>query len=220
MLFRSGSYVVRLRTSGPGGSATDSALVQFNNAPPAAGISGPSSENRGQAAPFVLTAADPSPLDQTVGFTFQIDWDGDGIADQTAAATSGAVVSHTYAVAGVYNVRVTATDKDGGVSAVATTSIRIDRGSLNPLGTESAINATTTGDQTAPAVANDLFGNYVVAWVDSAKDGVGGGSGVYARVLNNTGGVVVPEFRVNTTLVSNQDQPAVAMNANGQFVVV
>ncbi|MDH3911691.1 MAG: VCBS repeat-containing protein [Rhodospirillales bacterium] len=84
---------------------------------------------------------------------------------------------------------------------------------------EFQVNTTTAHDQRAPAVAMDVDGNFVVAWVsyspgDSEAD-------VFARRYNAAG---VPqeaeEFQVNTVITTfDQTLPAVAMDADGNFVV-
>jgi Ca2+-binding RTX toxin-like protein len=66
-----------------------------------------------------LGAADASPVDLAAQFIFDIDWNGDGIVDESVAGPIGTTASHVYTDAGVYTVKVKATDKDGGVSAVA-----------------------------------------------------------------------------------------------------
>jgi len=43
------------------------------NVPPTAGVTGPSAGVRGQTLTYTLTATDPSPIDQSAGFTFRID---------------------------------------------------------------------------------------------------------------------------------------------------
>ncbi|HTK77203.1 MAG TPA: Ig-like domain repeat protein, partial [Gemmataceae bacterium] len=108
---------VRVRVS-DGIASTESAatFLTVGNAPPAAGLAGPASGMRGQSLAFTLTATDPSAVDQAAGFVFRINW-GDGTAVQTVAGPPGTIVAHTYAAASDYTVRLTAEDKDGGVSA-------------------------------------------------------------------------------------------------------
>lgn len=76
-------------------------------------MSGPGALSTGQVGTFLLTATDPSSVDQMSAFTFQIDWDNNGTVDETAAGPSGLGVTHAYAAAGTYTVRVVAIDKDG-----------------------------------------------------------------------------------------------------------
>lgn len=68
----------------------------------------------------------------------------------------------------------------------------------------------------ARAVAVSGTGNFAI--VSQLPDGAG--SGVFVTVYNRAGGVVVPQFRVNDTILEEQHPAGIAMNANGQFVVV
>jgi Ca2+-binding RTX toxin-like protein len=60
-------------------------------------------------------------------------------------------------------------------------------------------------------------GGWVVAWSSSDQDGPG--YGVYAQRYNAQGQAVGGEFRVNTTMASDQFEPAVTALADGGFVV-
>lgn len=85
-------------------------------------------------------------------------------------------------------------------------------------GPEIKVNAHATGDQVRPKVAMDSAGDYVAVWTDySALDG--SGKGIFAQRYNAAGTPVGSNFRVNTYTTGNQFQPAVAMDAGGDFVV-
>jgi hypothetical protein len=81
------------------------------------------------------------------------------------------------------------------------------------------LNTTRTGDQQYPDVAmNADASSVVVAWQSSAQDG--NGWGIYDRGFNlQTGFETVPETRVNTTTLGDQQFPSVAMAYNGKYVV-
>lgn len=79
------------------------------------------------------------------------------------------------------------------------------------------VNDSASGFQGHPDVAMDANGNFVVVW--QSQDGDGDGNGVFAKVYDNTGTATVAQFQVNTTTAGNQQEPAVAMDANGNFVV-
>lgn len=83
---------------------------------------------------FTLLAFDPSSIDELSGFTFEIDWDGDGSVDQIFVGPSGSVVPHTFNSTGNYTIRVTATDKDGSVSDPVEHVIDIEAGTLISVG--------------------------------------------------------------------------------------
>ena len=80
---------------------------------------------------------------------------------------------------------------------------------------ERRITSDTT-DETLPAVAIDDAGNYIIVWVAPDADG----SGIFARIYDNTGSLSVDTFQVNTAWSNNQSWPDVAMAPNGDFVVV
>jgi Ca2+-binding RTX toxin-like protein len=102
---------------------TKTFTITVLNVPPTAALTGPTDGVRGQPRTFTLSANDPSPVDQAAGFTFNINW-GDG-SIQTDTGPSGLQLDHVYTDTGSYTVQVTATDKDVGVSAVATQLITI-----------------------------------------------------------------------------------------------
>jgi hypothetical protein len=90
-----GTYVVSFSaTDQAGGVDTDTATIIVDNVAPTLSVSGPTDGVLGQARVFTLTASDPSPVDQTAGFTFTIDW-GEG-SPQTLSGSSGTTVSHVY----------------------------------------------------------------------------------------------------------------------------
>ena len=65
---------------------------------------------RNQALTFTLGAG---ALPAGYVFTYTIDWNGDGVVDQTVSGASGTTVTHSYAVSGLYLVGVTATVQIG-----------------------------------------------------------------------------------------------------------
>lgn len=84
-------------------------------------------------------------------------------------------------------------------------------------GPEFRVSTTTTGDQSAPTVAMDSAGDFVVAWTSSGQDG--SGSGIYAQRFIASGAKQGGEFLVNTTTTNDQVTPSVAMDAAGDFVI-
>ena len=87
-------------------------------------------------------------------------------------------------------------------------------------GTEFQVNTYTTAFQEVPSVAMDAGGDFVVAWQGDREDG--NGYGIFARrfAAPHTFASAGSEFRVNTYTTSNQELPAVAMDAAGDSVVV
>jgi hypothetical protein len=89
----------------------------------------------------------------------------------------------------------------------------------SPLGEEFQINATSSGNQTEPAVAMDAVAGFVVAWQgpglaeEDQED-------IFARRFEPNGMPIGSEFRVNSYTQDQQLLPCVAMNINGTFIVV
>lgn len=75
--------------------------------------------------PFTMKvgAVDPSPADAAATFTYEIDWTGDGVVDQTLTGPADPPVTHSFATAGTYRATVWATDRDGARSAPLVTDV-------------------------------------------------------------------------------------------------
>jgi hypothetical protein len=90
-------------------------------------VTGPATGVAGQTLSFTLGASEAT-ASAAAGFRYAVDW-GDRSAAQAIAASpgngAGVVVSHVYAAAGSFTVRVTATDADGNTSPAATASVVI-----------------------------------------------------------------------------------------------
>jgi hypothetical protein len=84
-------------------------------------------------------------------------------------------------------------------------------------GTEFQVNTQTAGSQSYATVAMNADGSFVVTWSSQNQDG--DGWGVYAQRYDALGNAVGGEFQVNVNAVSDQMYSAVAINANGDFVV-
>ncbi|HVT89781.1 MAG TPA: hypothetical protein VHD56_13075 [Tepidisphaeraceae bacterium] len=95
---------------------------------------------------------------------------------------------------------------------------------VNPVGSEFIVNQSTTIFTTSPAVAMDAHGNYVVVWVgygDAASTTANSlGQDIYAQRYNAAGVAQGTTILVNNNPSGDQIKPAVAMDADGNFVVV
>lgn len=89
-----------------------------------------------------------------------------------------------------------------------------------PTGLEFQVNSITTGSQTAPAIAVDQNSNFVIAWESTHDQVTESGQGIYARRYGSNLVPVGTEFHVNTYTTNNQFEPDVAMDSEGNFVVV
>jgi hypothetical protein len=87
----------------PSHTATQSGIQVL----PRATISGPAAGLRNQTLTFTLGAA--SGLPASTVFAYAIDWNGDGVVDQTLTGPNGTTVNHSYAATGWYTIGVTAT---------------------------------------------------------------------------------------------------------------
>ncbi len=88
----------------------------------------------------------------------------------------------------------------------------------DPAGPEFQINSFTTDNQWLPSVASAGNGNFVVVWGGRSQDG--SGHGVFGQRFNAAGVPQGSEFQVNSFTTGEQFMPAVASDANGNFVVV
>jgi len=93
---------------------------------------------------------------------------------------------------------------------------RFDAAGL-PQGSEFQINSYTTNGQAWPAVASDASGNFVVVWGSSGQDD--SAYGVFGQRFNAAGLPQGSEFQINSYTTGTQAGPAVASDANGNFVV-
>lgn len=88
------------------------------------------------------------------------------------------------------------------------------------LGDQFRINAVTLSDQTDASVAMDKDGDFVVTWTSRNQDSTGS-RGVYARRYDKNGVAKDPaDIPVNTYTTNDQLHSSIAMDENGNFVVV
>ena len=85
-------------------------------------------------------------------------------------------------------------------------------------GNEFRVNTYTPNNQLLPAVAMARTGSFVIAWHSNGQDG--SAFGVYAQRYDPNGAPRGAEFRANTFTTNDQQNAAVAMNFDGDFVIV
>ena len=91
----------------------------------------------------------------------------------------------------------------------------------DPLGDQFQVNTYTTDSQDKPIVAADADGNFVVVWESRGSSGTDTSStSVQAQRYDASGTTAGGEFQVNLYTTSTQETPDVAMDAQGNFVVV
>jgi hypothetical protein len=87
----------------------------------------------------------------------------------------------------------------------------------DPLGTELQVNSHATALQTYPAVAMQPGGDFVVVWHSFGQDGYG--YGIFGRRFSSSGAFLGVEFQVNSVTTGYEGYPAIAADADGDFVV-
>lgn len=85
------------------------------------------------------------------------------------------------------------------------------------VGGEFRVNTTTAGDQDYPAVSMNASGGFVVSWESQDADG---NWDIYMQRYAADGKPLGGGARVNTAVAGNQRFPEMAMDAEGNFVVV
>lgn len=82
---------------------------------------------------------------------------------------------------------------------------------------EFQVNTHKTDNQRNATIAMNSDGNFVVVWNSYDQDG--SSNGIYGQRFDPNCKAIGDEFRINTETIGNQTEPAVAMNAGGDFVV-
>ncbi|MCZ7583136.1 MAG: hypothetical protein M5R36_07250 [Deltaproteobacteria bacterium] len=153
----------------------------------------------------VTTQSPPAFWDggQTLGFEYRINEYTPGAQSDPAVAAEAGDVVVVWSSAGQ--------DGDGsGVYARRYNGVDI------PLGGEFLVHESADGSQTQPAVDQDADGNFVVAW----KESLGGVVSIRARAFNADGTPAGASFAVAGGAGLAVDSPSVAVDADGDFVVV
>jgi hypothetical protein len=102
------------------------------------------------------------------------------------------------------------------VTIHSSTNVATNPTSPGSSATDRPISGNQPGNQIDPVVANSPNGSYVVAWTST----VGAQTQIVAQLYNAKGTLVQTISPVNTFTTGNETRPSVAMDANGDFVVV
>lgn len=205
---------IALRVTDSGGlSSIAVSTLRSTNVAPTASVSTPTDGFAGvpgQVRSFVISATDPSSVDQASTFDYRVNW-GDGTSDVFTARPSSTTVQHTYKLTGNYVISATATDKDGGVSTPSLRNIAISQ--VQVQGTQLAVGGTTGSDAlvviplTAPTAIVTL--NHITL---GALTIPGGGIMFYGQTGNDT-------IAVNGTSAADQiTATSSSINVNGLLV--
>ncbi len=87
-----------------------------------------------------------------------------------------------------------------------------------PIGAEFQVNSFTLDSQESAAVATAPDGGSVVVWESVYQDGFW--LGIFGQRYDSSGSKLGEEFQVNSFTIDSQRSPAVATDANDDFVVV
>jgi hypothetical protein len=82
---------------------------------------------------------------------------------------------------------------------------------------ETPVHPGTTGNHRSPAVAVEDDGDFIIAWEDDNDNN--GFYQILARGWTASGGASIDAFTVNSDADGQQSQPAVAVDASGNFIV-
>ena len=89
------------------------------------------------------------------------------------------------------------------------------------IGGQFPVSAPTSAFQRSPSIASDSAGNFVVVWQsDESAGSDSSGFSVQGNRFDTSGSPIGGEFQVDTYTTGNQDQPSVASDSAGDFVVV
>jgi subtilisin family serine protease len=84
-----------------------------------------------------------------------------------------------------------------------------------PLGPAVRVNSTLAGDQSAPALAVQAGGSFLLAWQSQGQDG--DSWGIYAQRFDAAGSAVDQELRVSTRAAGAQKTPAASSDGSGKY---
>ncbi|RCJ28200.1 hypothetical protein A6S26_11720 [Nostoc sp. ATCC 43529] len=84
-------------------------------------------------------------------------------------------------------------------------------------GGEFKVDTDSNYNKSNPTIAMDNDGDFVISWASDGQDGYY--DGVYAQRYNSAGVAQGGEFKVNTSTANSENNPTVAMDADGDFVI-
>lgn len=223
-----------LGNTGTGGAGTNNDVVtinveqDFTNDPPQILVPGPQQTNQNQ--PLRISDLDGNAVtiqDDAVANPIRVQLTvTDGILDLSKALGTEFLVntetaqeqrwsSISAAPTGEFVVVWQSDEQDGDKEGVFGQRYNSDGQKVGP---EFRVNQFTSGSQDDPSVAMAPSGEFVVAWTSADQDGNSGG--VFGRKYDSSGNPVGDEFLVNSSTSGLQNNPAVAIDSGGRFVVV
>jgi len=108
----------------------------------------------------------------------------------------------------------------GGTAGYSVQGQRYDASGA-PVGGQFQVNTYTTGNQQAPLIVSDSFGDFVVVWDSYGSSGTDTSStSVQAQIYGASGAALGGQFQVNTYTTNAQYTPSVASDSIGRNFVV
>ncbi len=99
-------------------------------------------------------------------------------------------------------------------------AIALPAGAQSPVGAQFQVNTYTDNYQYRPSVAADADGDFVVVWQSYGSSGTDTlGYSIQGQRYASNGSTLGAQFQVNTYTTSDQRRPAVAVDADGDFIV-
>jgi Ca2+-binding RTX toxin-like protein len=150
-------------------------------------------------------------------FAQMYDRDGNPVGDEIAVndITNGSQDDPVVAIDGSGNFVIAWEDSS---TDIETVNARRFDSTGTPLGDSFVVSTTAGIDHDTPDIAMNANGDFVIAW-ESFDDLDGDRHGIFAQRYNSAGEAIGDEIAVNTTTVEDQDQPSVAIDAEGNFLV-
>lgn len=231
-----GDFVITWSSAGQDGSGYGVYAQRYNSAGVAQGGEFPVNSTIANNQRFSSVAMDADGDFVITWSSYGQDGNQYGIYAQrytSAGATQGGEFQVSQTAAGTQRFSTVAMDADGdfvvawesqfqdnGVS-YGVYARRYNAGGVAQ-GGEFQVNTTTTNNQRTTSVAMDESGDFVITWNSAGQDtgDLANQYGIYGQQYNSAGVAQGGEFQVNTTTADTQISPAVAMDANGDFVVV
>lgn len=86
------------------------------------------------------------------------------------------------------------------------------------IGAQFQVNSYSSYDQYSPRVSTDRSGSFVIVWASYGPDNNGGG--IRGQRFDSAGTPLNSEFPVNSFTLGHQNQPVIASDPDGDFVIV
>jgi hypothetical protein len=150
-----------------------------------------------------------------LGTEFLINQSVAGTHQTTAHPTRSVAVNPTN---GNYVVTWTSVNANANGQSVSDVYARLYSAAGTPLTGEFQVNPTSLENSVTPAVAMDGSGNFVITWASDNQNS-SGNWGVYCRYYNSQGNPQGQPYAVASTAASDEQNPTIAMDAKGAFVI-